>query len=636
MGMGAEPAHVRFGPFELDRHSGELTKFGHKLRLQDQPFQILVLLLDRPGEVVTREQLQQQLWSSDTFVDFEHGLNNAIKRLREALLDSADKPRYIETLPRRGYRFIAPVELERTAAETSSTIAPLPELARPKPRRSVLAIAGGAALAALVITGFAVRPSIAPRPVIHSIAVLPLANLSGDPGQQYVADGITDAITTELAQVSSLRVVSRTSAMRYRNASKPVAQIARELNVDAVIEGSVVRQGEHIRVMAELIYAPTDAHFWAGKYDRRLGDALNLQSELAADIAHQVEANVTPDERSRLTRNRTVDPAAYDLYLQARFYSQTLNRESNGRAIALLEKAVAADPTFALAYSALAYEYRTRALETYRDDDEFNQKAFVAAEKAIQLDPGLAEGYVSRATLLWTSRNHFPHESAVAELKHALALNPSSDEAHHQLGNIYNHVGLLDKAQAEIETAAALNPTNPGTRFRVAINLIYEGRYEDALARLAHSRDFAPSLWAYQTGFALMQLGRRDEVEDLMRESERNDRTESAALLRSIEAVIAASKGERGLAEQKIREAIRMGSGFQHFHHTEYGVASAYALMNRRDEALRWLKRAAEDGFPCYPLYARDRNLANLRQDPAFIAFMGELEKQWQHYRATL
>lgn len=635
MGLGVEAARVRFGPYELDRQSGELTKFGHKLRLQEQPFQILVLLLDRPGEVVTREQLQQKLWASDTFVDFEHGLNNAIKRLREALLDSADKPRYIETLPRRGYRFIASVEVEAAAAAPAVSVAPEAEAAA-KPRRPGLAIAAAGALTALVITGFAVRSTWAPKPVIHSVAVLPLANLSGDPGQQYVADGITDAITTELAQVSSLRVVSRTSAMRYRDGSKPVAQIAHELNVDAVIEGSVARQGEHIRVMAELIYAPTDAHFWAGKYDRRIGDALNLQSELAADIAHQVEANLTPDEQSRLARSRSVDPAAYDLYLQARFYSQTLNRESNERAIALLEKAVAADPTFALAYSALAYEYRTRALETYRDDDQFNQKAFFAAEKAIQLDPGLAEGYVSRATVLWSSHNDFPHESAVAELKHALALNPNSDEAHHQLANIYNHIGLLEKAQAEIEKAAALNPSNPGTRFRVAINLIYQGKNEDALARISHSRDFFPSLWAYQTGFALMQLGRRDEVKELMRQSEKIDRTQGAALLRSMEAMVAASEGDTSLAEKKIREAIEMGTGFQHFHHTEYGVASAYALMNRHDEALRWLKRAAEDGFPCYPLYARDRNLDNLRQDPAFLAFISGLEKQWQHYQATL
>jgi tetratricopeptide (TPR) repeat protein len=313
-----------------------------------------------------------------------------------------------------------------------------------------------------------------------------------------------------------------------------------------------------------------------------------------------------------------------------------LNVPDNDRAIALLEKAVSLDSHFALAYSALAYEYRTRAQKLTRGDDEWERKSFVAAEKAIELDPDLADGYVSRATILWAPRNHFPHENAILELKHALALNPNSDEAHHQLANIYNHIGLLKRAEDHINQAVLLDPTNPGARFRIAINLIYQGKYEEALARIRDSREFMPSLWAYQTGFALMQLGRRDEVLRLMADAEQKDRTESASLLRSMEALAAASAGDRRTAERKIQEAIRMGSGFQHFHHTEYGVGSAYALMNRPKEALRWLKAAAEDGFPCYPLYARDRNLESLRHDPEFMAFMTELEKQWEHRRQTL
>ncbi len=637
MEVSVEAARARFGPFELDRRSGELLKFGRKIRLQDQPFQILCLLLEQPGEVVTREQLQQKLWPADTYVDFEHGLNNAIKRLREALGDSADKPRYIETLPRRGYRFIAKLAgalpVEEATAETATLAPPT--------KRTRRVQAGMLVSAVLILTACALSMVIAARPrrpagpAIHSLAVLPLENLSGDPRQQYFADGLTDALTTELAQISALRVVSRTSANRYRRGGS-VPEIARELNVDAVVEGSVARDGNHLRVTAQIIQGATDRHLWARSYDREMGDVLAMEAEVAGEVARQVAATLTVQEKTRLSRARTVDPEAYDLYLQAKFYAQTLNRADNDRAIDLLEKAIARDPRFAMAYSAIAFEYRTRGLELVRSGDEPARKAFVATERCIGLDPELADCYVSRATLLWTAPNHFPHESAIADLQHALVLNPNSDEAHHQLANIYNHIGLLDKAEEHIRRAEALNPANPGTRFRFAINLIYQGRYQEALSRLRDSQNFMPSLWAYQTAFALIQLGRRDEAARLLRESESTDRTETAALLRSMESILEASAGNQRGAEEKIREAERMGAGFQHFHHTEYGIASAYALMNRHREALRWLKRAAGDGFPCYPLYARDPNLANLRHDPKFLAFMSELERQWQHYRDSL
>lgn len=639
MPVEAERTILRFGPYELNCRTGELLKFGHRLRLQDQPFQILLLLLEKPGDVVTRDELRQQLWRGDTFVDFDHGLNNAIKRLRETLCDSVDKPKYIETLPRRGYRFVGTVETDPTPVEIAAE--PTLDVIRPPVppmsglrRMAAMAIAVLMVAATVVLLGF--RSRFDSVPAIHSIAVLPLQNLSGDASQNYFAEGITDALTTELAQVHSLRVSSRTSAESYRHTDKDIRQIARELGVDAVIEGSIVREGNRVRINAQLIQARTDTHLWAHKYERNMSDILALESEVAGEIAHQVEATVTPTEKARLARPRSVNPGAYDLYLKARFCSQTLNRAENDCAIALLEQAVSADPTFAQAYAALALEYRTRAVDLRRSDDEWDQKAYVAAQRAVDLDPQLADGYTARGTLLWTAPNHYPHEAAIQELKQAIDLNPNADEAHHQLANIYNHIGLLDQAREQIGIAERENPGNPGTRFRVAINLIYSGEYEQALDRIRSSRDFMPSLWAFQTSFALVQLGRTDEAERLLRDSETNDHTETAALLRSMEAVVAARLGDTARADRKITEAIAMGSGFQHFHHTEYGIASAYALMNRRRESLQWLKRAAEDGFPCYPLYAHDRNLQNLRNDPQFVAFMTELQAQWQHYRESL
>ncbi len=637
MAVTLDAARIRFGPFELDRRSGELLKFGRKIRLQEQPFQILCLLLEQPGQVITREQLQQKLWPADTYVDFDHGLNNAIKRLREALNDSADKPRYVETLPRRGYRFVA--DIMPVAITSESPAQPIPAAivvpARPYPRsrRSPVMIAAVTLLVIVLISWLTVRSHTPAPPPIRSIAVLPLENLSGDPGQKYFADGLTDALTTELAQIASLRVVSRTSANHYRNSGLPIPQIAHDLHVDAIVEGSVARERDHVRVTAQLIRGATDHHLWANSYDRQVGDVLALQSHIAGEIARQVAATLTPDERARLSRAQTVDPNAYDLYLQARFYAQELNRTDNDRAIDLLERAIARDPQFAPAYSAIAYEYITRGTELTHDSDEWTRKAFVATQKCIELDASLADCYVSRAMVLWRTANHFPHDAAIADLKHALVLNPNSDEAHHEIANIYNHIGLLDKAEEHIKMAEMLNPANPGTRFRIAINLIYQGRYEEALTRIRDSQKFMPSLWAYQTAFALNQLGRHDEAAALMRESETLDQTETAALLRSMEAVLAAASGDHRRAEQNIRDALRMGSGFQHFHHTEYAVASAYALMKRRRRALFWLKHAAADGFPCYPLYARDPDLANLRSDPDFIAFLNDLRQQWQNYR---
>ena len=650
MEVAARHGNIQFGPFELNLLSGELSRLGRKVRLQEQSFQILAVLLARPGEMVTREELQQRLWPADTYVDFDHGLNNAVKRLREALGDSAEKPRYVETLPRKGYRFVGEIRLAKSgiappAAASlpdplpGSPVSAQPQLASSRPRGLRAPVVISATLVAVLGlgSGLLVRTYLQhAAPPIHSIAVLPLENFSGDPSQSYFAAGITDAITTQLAQVGSLRVTSRTSASKYQHGTTSVPQIARELHVDAVVEGSVERQGDHVRVTAQLVLASSDRHLWAKSYDRKLGDVLTLESEVAKDIVTHVKAVLTPGEETRLSRVGTVDPAAYDLYLQGRYYAQHLNKPDNDRAISLFEQAIAEDPEFAPAYAAIAYEYRTRGTELDRKDDIARQKAFVATQKCLELDPGMADCYTARATLIWNYANHFPSAAAVGDLKHALALNPNSDEAHQQLANIYNHIGLLDKARQQFQMAEALNPANPGTRFRIGVNLLYAGQYEDALLSIRDSRRFLPSLWAYQTSFAMYQLGRRDEAAAFLRGSPQDDHTDTAALIRGMEAILAASNGDRHLAQEKIAEAIRLGSGYQHFHHTEYAIASAYALMNEHEEAIGFLKRAAEDGFPCYPLYARDKDLDNLRSDPRFVEFLGNLHEQWQHNDATL
>ncbi len=652
---------VRFGPFEVDFRAGELLKNGRRIRLQDQPLQVLAMLLEKPGEVVTREELRKRLWPEDTFVDFDHGLNNAINRLREALNDSADAPRFIETLPRRGYRFVAETSGAVGRASRAATLkGPIetgeaftlvpPEqaaAAKPSPFPSLrrvgkfwLGMAGAGTAAALILglyLGYQRLSRASAGGKIQSVAVLPLDNLSGDPSQEYFADGMTDALTTHLAQMRGIRVISRTSAMHYKGTKKALPEIAKELGVDAIVEGSVSRSSEVIHVNAQLIYVPGDSHIWAHSYEGAATNLAAMESEIANEVARKIGVAMTPGSSTLLSMTLAVNPEAYDLYLRAKPYYGLETPEATERAIRLLEKSVAIDPKFAVAYSALATAYRDRGFGVEPEtSDEWIEKATVAAREALSLDPNLAEAYVSRGYLLWSRSNNWAHERAVADYRRALSLNSNLAEAHHQLANVYNHVGLLDKAQGEVEQAVQLDPLDPVIRFRVGINLLYRGKYEDSLAAIRDSKKFNPTFWAFQTSFALQHLGRPDEAQkrvDTLLAEKPEDRGGS---LTAMQALLAAEAGDTRKAEGKIREALAKGKGFQHFHHIAYAVASSYALLNRHEQALRYLQMAADDGFPCYPLFEHDSNLDHLRNDPRFLRFMEEQKRQWEYFREHL
>ncbi len=300
--MGATvsaPRRLSFGVFEADLHSGELLKYGNKVRLQAQPFQLLVMLLEHPGELVTREEICSRLWPADTFVDFDRSLGTALNKIREVLNDSAAEPRFVETLPRRGYRFIAPVTAVESDPEPPP---PAADLAKVPTRSRFFHSAVGITVLLLSISIGAVSsrwwlPKLSGTPPVRSIAVLPLLNLSNDPEQQFFAEGMTDELITDLAQISSLRVTSRTSVMTYLGTRKPAAQIARELGVDALVEGSVLRSGSQVRITAQLINAASDRHLWARSYDRDLSDVLTVQSEVAREIAQNISLELTPQER---------------------------------------------------------------------------------------------------------------------------------------------------------------------------------------------------------------------------------------------------------------------------------------------------------------------------------------------------
>ncbi len=369
MGTPATSARIaRFGIFEVDLNAMELRKHGLRLKLPEQPFQILVMLLERPGEIVTRDELRNRLWQTDTFVDFDHGLNNAVMRLREVLGDSSDNPRFVETIPRRGYRFIAHVEesfpappaavhesganqvvIGTPATPPESTTAPPKGDSHPLSQRRV-ALSVVAALVLTLVAAAAARyfitrnsNSVTAGKQTTSLVVLPLENLSGDQEQDYFADGMTDELIANLAKIRSLRVISRSTAMAYKHTRKPLSEIASELHVDAVVEGTVLRVDKRVRITAELVQVSTDHHLWADTYESQIGDVLALQNRVSSAIVNEIRINLSPQDRERLARNPAIAPDAYENYLKGRFYWNKRTDENLNKAIAYFSQATAQD-----------------------------------------------------------------------------------------------------------------------------------------------------------------------------------------------------------------------------------------------------------------------------------------------------
>ncbi len=439
--------------------------------------------------MLEREQLMQAVWA-DTFVE-DANLTVAISHLRKALGQNGDTAEYIETIPRVGYRFVAGVT-ERWDEGTESSTSELSEedsnsrpvaavahwerqtsssslAAASRPgvlfRRWPLVLVGLLLLSALLLGlnagGLRERLLGKGNPArIQSLAVLPLENLSGDTSQDYFADGMTAALITDLAKVGALRVISLPSVMQYKGARKPLPEIGRELNVDVVLTGSVVRSGERVRIAVQLIHAATGRNLWADSYERDLRAVLALQREVTRDIVGEIRIKLTPQEQGQFGSVRPVDPEAYDHYLRGRFYLNRQNRDGNEAAIMALERAVATDPTFAAAYAELAQAYVWKLFLFAPEEGQWAEKAFVAAEKALLLDPNLAGAYLARGRILWTPANHFPHEKAIREYRRALTLNQNLDEARNQLALVYCHIGAFDEALQESHKAVTTNPNN--------------------------------------------------------------------------------------------------------------------------------------------------------------------------------
>jgi TolB-like protein/DNA-binding winged helix-turn-helix (wHTH) protein len=699
----AAPAY-EFGEFRLATFQRVLFWKDELVPITPKAFDTLLALVRRHGEVVDRDELMQIVWP-DTFVEL-NSLARNISVLRRLLGDDANGTTHIETIPKRGYCFVAPVharydneaagspqhDLHSTRALgngvaddeagpfawSANRIGPtaledgingalldtvpgtdyrlpaaphtiahdLPALRHEgTPPPDVLRRLAGSRLKALAATLCVVivassawlllrqRPQLpAPAAQARAVVALPFRTLSGN-DDEYVAEGIGEAVTTALSNLQGLVVISRNSAAKYKGRVVDPREIGKALGVTHVLDGTVQRSGPRLRVTAQLADATTGLQVWGAQYDRERAETFALQDAIAASISRALRPDLpTAPPRSAPTAHL----GAYDEYLRGRHEFHADRILNAPAAIARFERATALDPQFGLAHAALATAYASRFF--YRDTDrELQQKAFVAIEKALAIDPNLAEAHLARANLLWTLPNGFPHEQAVAEYRRAIGLNPNLGDARSALARVLMHLGFQDEAIAELRIAVQLDPSDKEAAGRISHCYYYSHQHEQVLAELEH---LGSDSWFKAN--SLMHLGRVAEAlqvarADLARATQAKNHIET--LHRSTYALMLARSGDRAGAQRELallEPRLANVERYSHLHHAQYNAACALALLGRKREALHWLQTAADEGFPCYPFYKGEPSLAGLGGDPAFDAFLAQLENRWQQHRATL
>jgi TolB-like protein/DNA-binding winged helix-turn-helix (wHTH) protein len=606
---------IRFGAFEVDVRAGELRHHGTKIRLQQQPFRILALLLERPGEVVTREELRQAIWPA-TFVEFDEGLDAAIHKLRYALGDAADHPRFIETLPRRGYRFIGTVD-------DASERPPNERAPRAWSRYWPAVLAAGLVLTVALLLGANIgglRDALigGPPARIRSIAVLPLGNLSGDSAQEYFAAGMTEALVTTLGGIGALHVISQTSATHYKGARETLPQIARQLHADAVLEGAVLRVGRRVRITVQLVDASTDRHLWAETYESDLRDVLVLQDEVARAITNEVRIRLSPREPARLAGARPVNPEAYDLYLQGRYEWSKWTDEGLKRSIGYFEQAVRQDSGYASAWAGLSDAYDLLAVFGSLPMEVALPKAKAAALRAVALDDGLSEAHVSLAGVLL--HLEWSWSAAERELQRAIALNPNNAMAHQWHGYYLTAIGQLEAAIAEMRRALELDPLSPNKQTSLAGTLYRAGRYHDALQYFLQVPDPDRISESRHRRVAAIYERQGSEPEAMAEWLTALRVAGKRELARSVERAYRASgypEARRTLLWGDVRELQRRATN-AYPRPLAFEIAADYALLGERDRAFEWLQSAIREREAGLMYLKVDDRLAGLRSDPRF------------------
>ncbi len=563
--VAVAPTVLRFEIFEVDLRAGELRRQGRRVKLQGQPFRVLAVLLGHPGELVTRDELRQRLWPTDTFVDFDHGLNSAVARLREALHDSAESPKYIETLPRRGYRFSAFVE-------------------KPEELNS--------------------------RVGIESLVALPLENLSHDPEQEYFSDGLTEALTTSLANIGGLRVVSRTSAMQYKGVRRPLREIAGELQVEGILAGTVLRSGKRVRISVQLVHALTDTNLWAASYERNLRDILALQSEVALDIAREIRVKLEPHERVRLASVRAVNTEAYDAFLKGRYFWYKRTEEGLTKGIEYFNRAIEQDPTYAAAYVGLSDSYVLLALRGVISAKEALPKAKKLARKALKIDSTLGDAY---ASLAHARLHDWDWAGLDEDFKRAIELNPGHAIAYHWYSEYLAIMARSDEAIVVVKQAQAIDPISPFLRTTLPMAYYRARRYDDAIEHLRKALELDPThfLLHFRLGQICIQEGMYDEaIEEAQKAVALSGR--STETLAGLGQAYAAA-GMRGAMQSVLDELSKRS---EQFYVPPYYLGKIYATLGDKDLAFVWLEKAYDE---------RSAEFIELKVEPVFDSLRSDV-----------
>lgn len=632
----------RFGVFEVDLKANELRKNGLRLKLPEQPFQILAVLLEKPGEIITREELRSRLWPRDTFVDFDHGLNNAVMRVREVLGDSSESPRFVETIPRRGYRFIAPVEeasypLPAPAAaegerapsngHSEATVADLTEslpatTAKPPASRTMIfAWIGLGALALGLITtlflyyGHSSNSDGGATQANTSLVVLPLENLSGDKDQEYFADGMTDELIANLAKIRSLRVISRSTAMAYKGTHKPLSEIARELKVDAVVEGTVLRVGNRVRITAELVQVSTDHHLWADTYESQIGDVLTLQNRVSSAIVSEIRINLTPEDRERLAKTPAVAPEAYENYLKGRYYWNKRTDENLTKAIGYFEEATKQDQQYALAYAGLSdcYAIISATIFGTMPSSVSAPRAKAAAQHALEIDPTLAEAETSLATVNFNY--DWDWSGAAAGFQRAIQLNPSYATAYQRYSLYLMAMGRTQESFDEINKARELDPLSISINFSLGWRLYMARQYDRAIEQLRNTLEMDPSyeLAHLVAGQAYDQKGQFDQAIVELRQAV--DLSHGTPMMIS---ALAHAYGRSGNKIEAEKLLAQLTSNSKTEYVSPYYFAIIQAGLGDNESAMDWLEKALADHSNGLVFLQVEPQLDGLRSNPRF------------------
>jgi TolB-like protein/DNA-binding winged helix-turn-helix (wHTH) protein/Tfp pilus assembly protein PilF len=628
------PSQVRFHDFELDPARFELRRAGRRIRLERKPMELLILLTEKQGRLVAREEIIERVWGKDLYFDAERGINNAIRKTRAALNDNPERPRFVETVVGKGYRFIAPIQLptktdaaesaeENSSAKQAGTRQTAPAQSWLQHSRAAVALAAlltvGLLAALGVITLRLQRSRAAGAPRVRSIAVLPFTNLSGDPSQEYFADGMTEELVTELGKVGALRVISHTSVNRFKGTKASLQEIAGELQVDALVEGVVARDGNRVRVTANLVQANPEKHLWAESYDRDLRNVLDLQSEIARAVADQIKITVTPEERLRLTASRPVDPESHELLLRGDFYIDSWTEAGFEQAIKYFEQSLQKEPQNARAYAGLALAYAGLGIS----DPTAYPKEKAAALKALEIDDTLSAAHNA---LAWAQlMNDWDADNAEREFRRAIALNPNDARAHAWYGIFLAMRGRIEESLGEVKRTRELDPLSLA-QTSLAWRTYYNARdYDKAIEVLQNAADMDPNfVSAYYRMIPIYeQIG---ELDKAIRTRERaatfdkdntKEFTRQATLLRKAYT----AKGARGYWLQKI-ELLKPKAKPDE----SISLAALNARLGNKDEAFRWLEQAFNDHVP-YLIwdFPAGPEFDSLRSDPRYADLLRRL-----------